>query len=103
MIIVKVTYTVKPEFVQKNQENIRLFINDFKHLDSIEFRYNAYLCNDRKTFVHLSHYQNEMIQKTLLEVPSFKLFQEERDASGLEVSPQIDIMKAVESSHDIFN
>ena len=103
MIIVKVTYTVNPEFVQKNQENIRHFMNDFKQLDSIEFRYDAYLCNDGKTFVHLSHYQNEKIQKTLLEVPSFKSFQEQRDVSGLEVSPQIDIMKAVGSSHDIFS
>src|SRR5688572_21435890 len=46
MIIVKVTYTVKQEFVQKNQENIKLFMNDFKNLNSTEFRYNAYLCND---------------------------------------------------------
>lgn len=101
MIIVKVSYTVKPEFVQKNQENIKLFMNDFKNLNSVEFRYNAYLCTDGKTFVHLSHYQNEKIQRTLLEVPSFKSFQEQRDASGLENSPEIVIMEPVAFSHEV--
>ena len=101
MIIVKVTYTVKAEFVQENQENIKIFMNDFKNLNSNEFRYNAYLCNDGKTFVHLSHYQNEMIQSTLLEVPSFKSFQEQRDASGLEGSPEIVVMEPVAFSHEI--
>ncbi len=101
MIIVKVTYTVKPEFVQKNHENIKIFMNDFKNVDGNQFRYNAYLCNDGKTFVHLSHYQNETIQKTLLEVPSFKSFQEQRDASGLEGSPEIVVMEPVAFSHEI--
>jgi len=103
MIIVKVTYTVNPEFVQKNLENINIFMGDFRKQSNNEFRYNAYLSNDGKTFVHLSHYQNETIQKKLLDIPSFKSFQEQRDASGLEGSPEIVIMKSVVSSHDIFN
>ena len=101
MIFVKVTYTVKNEFIQQNQENINLFMTDFKKLNSDEFRYNVFLGNDGKTFIHLSMYQNEAIQKRLLDVPSFKSFQKQRDESGLEVQPQIEVMKPVAFSHPV--
>jgi hypothetical protein len=103
MIIAKVTYRVKSEFVEKNQENINLFMKDFEKLDNKLFRYTAYLSTDGKTFVHLSHYQNEEIQKQLLSVESFKSFQLQRDASGLEALPQIEMMNVVAGSRDIFN
>ena len=102
MISVKVTYTVKPDFVQKNQENINLFMVDFKKMNTNEFRYVSYVCGDGKTFVHLSHYQNEDIQNRLLQVPSFLSFQKQRDDSGLENLPQIEIMQVVATSGDIF-
>ncbi|WP_147676742.1 helix-turn-helix transcriptional regulator [Algibacter pacificus] len=102
MITVKVTYTVKPDFVQKNQENINLFMTDFKKMDTNEFRYGSYVCGDGKTFVHLSHYKNENIQKKLLQVPSFLSFQKQRDESGLEDLPEIEVMEVIASSHDIF-
>lgn len=102
MIVVKVTYTVKPEFVQKNQENINLFMVDIRKMNSINYRYTAYLCEDGKTFVHLSHYQNEKIQKQLLDVPSFKSFQKQRDDSGLDGSHNVEVMNLVATSHDIF-
>lgn len=103
MIIVKVTYVVKPDFVQKNHENINLFMVDFIKMNTNEFRYFSYVCKDGKTFVHISHYKNEDIQKRLLQVPSFLSFQKQRDDSGLESSPQIEVMQVVASSQDIFN
>lgn len=101
MITVKVTYTVKSDFVQQNQENIQLFMVDFKKMNSNEFRYVSYLCNDGKTFVHLSHYENEEIQKRVLQTSSFLAFQKQRDESGLEGSPEIQVMTIVESVHPI--
>jgi quinol monooxygenase YgiN len=103
MIIVKVTYTVKPDFVQKNQENINLFMVDFKKLNTNDFQYVSYLCGDGKTFVHLSHYKNEEIQKQLLQVPSFLDFQKQRDASGLLGKPEIEVLELVASSREFFN
>ena len=102
MITVKVTYTVKPGFVQKNQENINSFMLDFKKMKHIQFRYNVYLLEDGKTFLHLSHFQNEDVQKQVLAVPSFKLFQEKRDESGIENSHKVEIMKLIDFSSDIF-
>jgi hypothetical protein len=101
MIIVKVTYTVKSSFTEKNKENIQLFMDDFKRLNDGTFRYNAYVYGDGKTFVHLSHYDNENIQNKLLATPSFVSFQKQRDESGLEGSPQIEVLRLVASSHDI--
>jgi len=102
MITVKVTYTVKSDFVRKNLQNINLFMADFKKMKTNEFHYISYVRGDGKTFVHISHYQNEDIQKKLLQVPSFLSFQKQRDESGLENLPQIEVMKVVASSHDIF-
>ncbi|PZF73743.1 antibiotic biosynthesis monooxygenase [Taibaiella soli] len=102
MITVKVTYTVKSEFVQQNLENINGFMQDFKEMKHVPFRYNVYLLEDGKTFLHLAHYQNEAAQKQILAVPSFKLFQERRDASDIGHSHKVEIMKTVDVSTDIF-
>ena len=103
MIIVKVNYTVKQEFAAQNQENILLFLQDFQQMNHPDFRYNVYLGADGKTFTHLSHFKHEAIQQIILNVPSFKYFQQQRDNSGLEVQPQIEVMDLVGSSACIFN
>ncbi len=103
MIAVKVTYKVKSEFALKNQENIRAFMEDFHKLDNTDFRYSAYVCDDGKTFVHLSMYKNEDIQKTVLAVESFEAFQLQRDESGLEGPHTVEPMTLVASSFDVFN
>lgn len=103
MKIVKVTYTVQSSFVQQNQENIRTFLNDVRNLTGSDIRYHVYLGNDGKTFTHFAIYENESAQKILLELPSFKLFQNKRDASGLEKEPTIEAMEFVAASYDIFN
>jgi hypothetical protein len=103
MIIVKVTYTVKPEFVLKNQENITAFLKEFKNMDSNQFRYTIYLGEDKKTFTHISMYQNKEIQTKLLAVESFKSFQQQRNNSGLEVGEKIEMMELAGSSYEIFN
>lgn len=102
MIIVQVTYTVNPAFVQTNQENIRRFLADFERLESTGFRYAIYRKADGNTFVHLSHYQNAEIQQQLLDTPSFKDFQQQRDASGLIGEPVIEVLESVGFSHRIF-
>ncbi|TCC98608.1 hypothetical protein FBD94_01515 [Pedobacter hiemivivus] len=94
---VKVTYTVKASFVAKNKENISIFINDLQKMNNDGIRYSIYLGEDGKTFTHLSLYKDEIAQQTFLEMDSFKAFQEQRDASGLEVEPNIELMNLVAS------
>jgi hypothetical protein len=101
MISVKVTYTVRPDFAATNKQNIQQFMNDFKTLGN-DFRYTVLTSADGKTFIHLSQYKNEVIQKKLLETPSFLSFQQQRDDSGLEMAPQIEVLTLVDASHNIF-
>lgn len=102
MITVKVSYTVNKTFVKENQQNISVFMEDFKKVNKAEFRYNVYLLEDGVTFLHIAHYQNEGVQKQILAVPSFKAFQEKRDASGIGNSHKLEVMHAVDSSSEIF-
>nr|WP_294937195.1 hypothetical protein [uncultured Flavobacterium sp.] len=102
MISVKVSYTVKPEFVDKNKENIHLFLEDFKKMNSSDFRYTVYLKEDGVTFVHLSSYSNKDVQDMVLNVPSFKAFQQQRDESGLNDSHKVEVLESIGSSFPIF-
>lgn len=98
MISVKVTYTVKPNFVAQNKENIKIFLEDFKELGTSDFKYDVFLCADGITFLHLSSYRNEEIQNQILNVPSFKNFQRERDESGLDNSHKFELLEHIGSS-----
>lgn len=97
MISVIVSYQVSPEFAEQNKENIRAFLADFEQLDQSRFQYNVFLKEDGVSFIHQAHYQDEAIQTHLLQVPSFKAFQELRDASGLNDSHRLEIVEWIGS------
>jgi len=98
MISVKVSYTVKPEFVAQNKQNISIFLADFKKIITNNFLYNVYLQEDGITFLHISMYENEETQDEILNVASFKDFQEQRDQSGLVDLPKIEKITLIGSS-----
>ena len=101
MISVKVTYTVKPHFVEQNKANIRTFLEDFKKLNPSDFKYEVFVCDDGITFLHLSSYKSEAIQSQVLNVSSFKNFQKERDESGLNDSHKFELLEHIGSSFNI--
>ncbi|MNJ85150.1 hypothetical protein D3C87_26170 [compost metagenome] len=101
MISVIVTYQVKPEFSEENKTNIQRFLADFEALDNTQFKYTVLCKEDGISFVHFSQYQNKEIQDQLLNVPSFKLFQQLRDASGLNDSHRVEILDFVGSKGKI--
>lgn len=98
MISVKVSYTVKPEFIDQNKNNISVFLADFKKLNTLNFLYNVYLQEDGLTFLHVSMYENEEVQNQILNVPSFLNFQKERDESGLDGMVSIESLQLIGSS-----
>lgn len=102
MKIVKVTYTVRPEFSETNQQNVKTFIEDIRKLNNPAIKYYSFLGADGKTFTHLALYDNEDAQKKFLVLPSFKDFQKKRDASNLEKPEAIEMLELVLSSNDIF-
>jgi len=103
MKIVKVTYTAKAEYAAQNQLNIQAVMADLQKLGSPGINYNSCLCADGKTFIHTAFYKSEDDQKVLNELPSFKHFQQELKANGLEVAPKQELLQLVGTSTPIFN
>ena len=97
MINVIVTYTIPKDFVEINITNIVRFLHDFENLNQSEFSYRV-LQKDEQTFVHISKYENEEIQKQLLNFPSFLEFQKQRDESCDDIQQKIEVLEFVGSS-----
>ena len=97
MIVVKVTYTVRDEYVSTNEKLIQEFLTDFKALDNTQFLYTILQSEDSKTFIHISQYTNNEIQQTLLNTGSFLHFQEQRD-KNLASEPNIEFLNFTGSS-----
>ena len=102
MKIVKVTYTVNAGFAARNQQNVKEFVKDIEALKNPAIRYISYLGSDGKTFTHIATFDNDDAQKQFLELPSFKSFQQQRDASRLEAPESLDMVTIVGASYKIF-
>ena len=103
MKTVKVTYTTKAEFAEQNQHNIKNVMTDLQNLNHHGINYNACLAADNKTFIHTAFFKTDEDQKLLNELPSFKHFQEQLKANGLEVPPKQELLSLLGSSNSIFN
>jgi hypothetical protein len=102
MKIVRVTYTTKAEYSEQNQKNIQTVMNDLQKLNHPGLFYFASLSPDGKTFMHTAFFQTEEDNKALLDLPSFKSFQEQLKASGPETPPKQDNPTLVGTSKNIF-
>jgi hypothetical protein len=102
MKIVKVTYTAKAEYADQNQLNIKKVMSDLNELGNPGINYNSCLSPDGKTFIHTAFFKSEEDEKTLLNLPSFKHFQEQLRANGIEVPPKQELLTLVGSSKEIF-
>lgn len=102
MKVIKVTYTVQSAFAQQNKQNIQQFINDLQRINDPGLRYHVYQSSDGKTFMHFAEYNYDEAQQRLLELPSFKTFQQQRDQQ-LEIAPVIETLQFVDASYSLFN
>ena len=93
MISVIVSYTVKPAYVAENKQHIQTFLKDFEKLDNTLFSYNVHTKEDGNSFVHISSYKNKEVQSEVLNVETFKQFQQKRDESGLIGEPVIEVLE----------
>jgi hypothetical protein len=102
MKIIRVHYTTTAEFAPRNQENIKGIVAELKQLNHPGIHYSTYLLPDGKTFMHFDHFDSEESHQLLLELDSFKKFDEELWASKLEIEPKLELLSLVASSTDIF-
>ncbi len=78
-------------------------MDDLQQANKNGINYNACVSEDNKTFIHTAFFNNDGDQKFLNELPSFKSFQQQLKASGLEIPPQQENLTLVGSSIEIFN
>ncbi len=95
MKIVRVQYTTTPAFAPINQQNIRAISAELEQLKHPGIRYEAYLLEDGKTFMHFDRFENEAAHQVLTSMDSFKKFDEELWSSGLEVVPELELLDLV--------
>jgi len=103
MKAVRVQYTVKDGYVETNKQNIRQVMSDLRDLKHPNIKYNSFLLEDGKTFMHLAMYPDEETSQIVQNLPSFVKFQTELKASGLEVPPKAEKLELVASAYQIFD
>ncbi len=97
MIAVQVTYKINADFVENNKRNIAAFLNDFKEMRDSKFLYHVYVKEDGLTFVHVSMYESQEIQQSVLNTACFLEFQKQRD-ERLDGAPLIENLNHIGSS-----
>lgn len=101
MKVVRVQYTVKPDFIERNKNNIRAVMSELRALDASDVRYASYQLDDRKTFMHLVHYKSDNADNLPGQLDSFKRFQEQL-RQNLEGPPNVETFDLVDSSASVF-
>ena len=101
MKIVRVQYTVRPECVAENIENITNIAREIKNLNHQGIKYAAFLLPDGKTFMHFDHFENEEAHEVLTGRESFKKFAAELETSMLEAEPELDLLTLVAASYEV--
>lgn len=102
MKIVRVVYTTKPEYSEKNQANIKTVMSDLRKMGSPGINYHVCLGANGNTFVHTAFFESDSDERQLNELPAFRQFQTELKASGPNEPPKVEIVTLVGSSKDIF-
>ncbi|MBT5856456.1 hypothetical protein HOH87_07490 [bacterium] len=95
MKAVKVTYTVKPEYVSTNQQNIKA-VMDYLEANPIEgMDYNAYLLEDGQSFMHINVAKDEATMNQLLSVDAFNAFRMALKASEPVSPPKSEVLDKI--------
>ena len=75
MKAVKVQYTVRPEFVDRNKENIRSVMEALRANPIEGLTYAAFTLDDGQTFVHINMCRDAATLDRFTELAEFKEFQ----------------------------
>lgn len=102
MKIVRVQYTAKQEYIEKNKENISRVMSELRKINNPGIKYSVYILEDGKTFMHFAIFDTEEDQKIHNGLESFKQFTSELKANGLETPPKSEVLSLVDSSYDFF-
>jgi hypothetical protein len=102
MKIIRVQYTTSAQFAPINQANITGIVNELKAIKYLGIKYSCWLLPDGKTFMHFDQFENEEAHQVLTALASFKKFDVELWASGLEIEPMLDEPTLVASTESFW-
>lgn len=77
MISVMVTYTVKEDRVEENEELVRAVYAGLDEIGDPDVHYATFKKADGRTFVHLAMFPSSDKQAVLSNSPAFRAFQED--------------------------
>ena len=101
MKITRHRYTVKPQFVGQNRQNLDAFIAALTAASVPDLSYRVFLEEDGQTFLHLVT-SNDDPSAVITGLPSFKKFQSDLLASEPVVKPDQVSMSLIATSEDAF-
>jgi len=101
MKIIRHRYTVKPDYVAQNRQNLDEFIAALTAASVPGLSYRVFLEEDGQTFLHLVTSQDDP-SAVITGLPSFKTFQSELLASDPVVKPDQVGMSLVATSGDSY-
>jgi quinol monooxygenase YgiN len=84
-----VTYRVKPDRVQENEELVKAVYEGLRQTNDPDVHYATFKLNDGQTFVHIASFASMDKQPVLTESRAFKAFQENlKDRCEIPPDPQ---------------
>lgn len=101
MKITRHRYTVKPEFVEQNRQNLAEFIAALAATSTPGLSYRVFLEEDGQTFLHLVTSEDDP-SAVITGLPSFKKFQSELLASAPVLRPDQVSMSLIATSGESF-
>jgi hypothetical protein len=100
MLISRVTYTVKTEFVEQNKANVRAVMDAVRAGDNPGVKYSTYFIGDGQ-FLHLAVFADRESKQVLGALPEFQQFQAQLKENAT-VSPNAMDAELVGSTFDWF-
>ena len=101
MKAVKVTYTVKPEYVDQNKANIRRVMEASRTNPILGMRYASFTLDDGQTFVHINMAEDEETLSKLGELKEFEDFRMALVASEPISPPDSENLNLVAAGFDL--
>lgn len=102
MKALRVHYTTTSAFAPINQSNIAGIVKELKELNHPGIKYNTWLLPDGKTFMHFDQFENDEAHEVLTSLASFKKFDAELWASGLESEPVLEQVTLVAATGEFY-
>lgn len=101
MEAVKVQYTVQPEYVDQNKDNIRAVMEAIKANPIEGMLYSSYTIGEGNTFVHINIARDEDTLSKINDLPEFQAFRQQLKASGPISPPQGTKLNLVAAAFDL--